>query len=171
MEYKKLVFGNQIVNQNKCVICGEYFMTSDKEKDTLYCSAECEAKAREIKKELKSEKKLKRVEFRSELSERKWQQRVGNKTRQEVFERDEFICAYCGNRCYEDYITNPRALTVDHLIPRALGGNNDTDNLVTCCMECNVIKGARRFESFEDAREYIIKRKKDTSFINFNSII
>lgn len=31
---------------------------------------------------------------------------------------------------------------IDHVIPRILGGTNDPSNLVTCCADCNVGKGA-----------------------------
>ena len=32
---------------------------------------------------------------------------------------------------------------VDHVVPHCLGGNNDTDNLVTTCQSCNYGKGDR----------------------------
>lgn len=45
--------------------------------------------------------------------------------------RDNFCCVYCGSRA-------PIAvLEVDHRIPRASGGSDDDDNLVTACWSCN----------------------------------
>lgn len=54
----------------------------------------------------------------------------------DVFKRDQFACVYCGR-------TPPDVtLEADHLIPRAEGGTDDLDNLVTACWDCNRGKGA-----------------------------
>ena len=53
--------------------------------------------------------------------------------RLEVLERDGWTCRYCGgwaNQC-------------DHVVPRAKGGTDDTDNLVAACGRCNRRKGAQ----------------------------
>ena len=44
-------------------------------------------------------------------------------SRREIFRRDYFTCQYCGK-------TTPN-LTVDHVIPRHLGGTHEWENLVT----------------------------------------
>lgn len=55
----------------------------------------------------------------------------------EIFKRDAFTCRYCGKR-------SPEAiLEVDHVVPRASGGTDDPENLVTSCYECNRGKRAR----------------------------
>jgi hypothetical protein len=56
----------------------------------------------------------------------------------EVLERDKFSCRYCGT----DGRHGP--LRIDHVVPLALGGTNDWENLVTCCHACNAGKGATR---------------------------
>lgn len=56
-------------------------------------------------------------------------------TRREVFRRDSFTCQYCGHR--------DRGLTVDHVIPRHLGGMHVWTNVVTACPSCNHRKGGR----------------------------
>lgn len=53
------------------------------------------------------------------------------RTRFEVFKRDRFTCAYCGNHP-PDVL-----LEVDHVIPRAAGGTDEMNNLVTACWDCN----------------------------------
>lgn len=58
-------------------------------------------------------------------------------TRFEVFKRDSFTCQYCG-RAAPDVV-----LEVDHIHPRAEGGDDDLLNLVTSCEECNRGKSAR----------------------------
>jgi hypothetical protein len=85
-------------------------------------------------------------------------ERIHNKTRFKVFERDEYICQYCARRCYDSWLTDPRQLTIDHLVPVNGGGRNDIDNLITSCIECNVIKSDKHFKSIEDARQYIRER-------------
>lgn len=58
------------------------------------------------------------------------------KLRFDVFKRDSFACAYCGR-------TPPLVLLeVDHVHPVADGGEDEIENLVTACEECNRGKGA-----------------------------
>jgi 5-methylcytosine-specific restriction endonuclease McrA len=54
-------------------------------------------------------------------------------TRKEIFRRDNYTCQYCGRQ-----LSN---LTIDHVIPRHLGGETNWDNLVTACPRCNHLKG------------------------------
>jgi 5-methylcytosine-specific restriction endonuclease McrA len=54
-------------------------------------------------------------------------------SRRSVFARDNYQCQYCG-------ITG-RELTIDHVIPKRLGGPGTWENLVTCCRRCNAKKG------------------------------
>lgn len=62
---------------------------------------------------------------------------ISKKTRFEVFKRDQFTCQYCGN-------TPPAVvLEVDHIDAVSNGGDNDIDNLITSCFDCNRGKGAR----------------------------
>ena len=56
-------------------------------------------------------------------------------TRREVFRRDNYTCQYCGKRTYD--------LTVDHVIPRHLGGKHTWDNVVSACKACNHHKAGR----------------------------
>ncbi len=56
-------------------------------------------------------------------------------TRKEVFRRDSFTCQYCGKH------TND--LTIDHVIPRHLGGQQIWTNVVAACSTCNHKKGGR----------------------------
>lgn len=61
---------------------------------------------------------------------------VSRRLRYEVLRRDNHACRYCG-------ATAPDvALTVDHVIPVALGGTDDPSNLVTACQPCNAGKSA-----------------------------
>lgn len=62
--------------------------------------------------------------------------RVSKRLRFEILRRDNHTCRYCGG-------TAPDVkLTVDHVVPTALGGSNDPSNLVTACADCNSGKSA-----------------------------
>ncbi len=59
-------------------------------------------------------------------------------TKREVLRRDNYTCQYCGQ--HVSY------LTVDHVIPRHLGGEHVWNNLVAACPHCNHRKGGRTIE-------------------------
>ena len=62
--------------------------------------------------------------------------------REEMFERDEWRCVYCG----EQFAAS--ALTVDHVQPQVRGGDSSGGNVVTACATCNLRKGHRRLAEF-----------------------
>lgn len=55
--------------------------------------------------------------------------------RRNVYARDHGSCQYCGKR----FPTSE--LTLDHVVPRRLGGENTWENLVCACVKCNSRKG------------------------------
>ena len=59
---------------------------------------------------------------------------VSDKVRKTVFERDSYICQYCGSK---------EKMTIDHIFPRSRGGRGYSDNLVACCSHCNSVKHNR----------------------------
>jgi len=56
-------------------------------------------------------------------------------TRVEVFNRDQYTCQYCGKETQQ--------LTLDHVIPRYLGGEHTWGNVVSACVSCNRHKAGR----------------------------
>jgi len=54
-------------------------------------------------------------------------------SRRSILARDNYTCQYCGHMGHD--------LTVDHLVPKRLGGPTAWDNLVCCCKRCNTRKG------------------------------
>lgn len=56
-------------------------------------------------------------------------------SRKNILRRDGHRCQYCAR--------TDVALTVDHVIPRARGGEDSWENLVTACVRCNNKKGDR----------------------------
>ena len=57
--------------------------------------------------------------------------------RRNIFARDKNRCQYCGHR----FPTSE--LSLDHIIPRSMGGKATWENIVCACAECNVKKGGR----------------------------
>lgn len=57
--------------------------------------------------------------------------------RRNVYARDQGRCQYCGRKF--PY----RELTLDHVVPRSLGGRTTWENIVCACVACNVKKGGR----------------------------
>ena len=67
--------------------------------------------------------------------------------RRDVFIRDKYTCQYCGKHTKE--------LTIDHVIPRRLGGEHVWDNVVSACKACNQRKAGR---SPKDARMKLLHK-------------
>jgi len=58
-------------------------------------------------------------------------------SRQNIYLRDRNTCQYCGR-------TLPRTeLNLDHVKPRSQGGLTTWENVVCCCIPCNLKKGGR----------------------------
>jgi hypothetical protein len=71
----------------------------------------------------------------------KW---IWNATRCAIYARDGFRCVYrveCDGGA-------PTRLLLDHMTPRAEGGDNAHDNLVTTCDACNLAKGDRSLDAW-----------------------
>ena len=60
-----------------------------------------------------------------------------------VYLRDGLACCYCGSS-----IEDGAQLTLDHVIPRARGGRNSVDNLITSCHRCNSARADREIHEF-----------------------
>jgi len=68
--------------------------------------------------------------------------------RKELFERDNWTCFYCGEK------VNTENATLDHYEPQCKGGDDNKDNLKTCCVVCNSIKSGR---AYDEAAPLILK--------------
>lgn len=81
-----------------------------------------------------------------------------NLCRKEILRRDNYICQYCGKKDLD--------LTIDHVIPRQLGGQHIWVNVVAACSSCNHKKGGR---TPEDAGLKLLRipREPSTSAIYF----
>lgn len=70
-------------------------------------------------------------------------------TKSNILKRDQHTCQYCGSKNVP--------LTIDHVIPKVLGGKETWTNLVTACIKCNNKKGDR---TPEQAGMKLINRPK-----------
>lgn len=72
--------------------------------------------------------------------------------RRELFERDHWMCQYCGDRLTAE------TATLDHYVPQCQGGSDLPENLRTCCLLCNSIKSGR---SYSEAAADILEAVRD----------
>lgn len=61
-------------------------------------------------------------------------------SRYNILSRDKYRCAYCGHSFSAD------KLSIDHIIPKEKGGQNDWLNVITSCKTCNQLKGNKTLE-------------------------
>lgn len=77
-------------------------------------------------------------------------------TKRNILKRDDHRCQYCG--------TAHGPMTIDHVIPKRLGGRDTWENLVCACVACNGRKGDR---PPEEADLSLIRRPRRPSAITF----
>jgi 5-methylcytosine-specific restriction endonuclease McrA len=80
-------------------------------------------------------------------------------SRHSVLARDFHTCQYCG--------AGGRDLTIDHVIPRWMGGPHTWDNLVACCRKCNLKKGDK---TPQQARMRLLRQPRRPHFIPYISL-
>jgi hypothetical protein len=67
-------------------------------------------------------------------------ERAPQLTNEKLFERDRYICAYCGNHF------NDKELSREHIKPVCQHGEDTWMNVVSACKYCNSEKGGRNLE-------------------------
>lgn len=58
---------------------------------------------------------------------------INDEAKQTVRERAKYLCEYC----HSPERLSANRFTIDHLIPRSLGGSDKIDNLALACRRCN----------------------------------
>lgn len=58
------------------------------------------------------------------------------------------VCARYNHKCLRCGLRKP--LTIDHVLPLSMGGNNDVSNVQPLCLDCNLQKGARHIDYRRD---------------------
>lgn len=65
--------------------------------------------------------------------------------RQAIFDAWDGRCAYCDSS---------DARTLDHVLPRFLGGISEPSNLIPCCHQCNAKKGCDPIEEWYKSQPF-----------------
>lgn len=106
--------------ENICATCGEHFTAKRKR---TYCARPCYL-----------------IAIGSAPKPDYW---VNNAIRLTVYHRDGYRCQLCGEPVDMCADTNaPLAPTLDHIVPRARGGNDTEGNLRLAHRQCNVARGS-----------------------------
>jgi 5-methylcytosine-specific restriction endonuclease McrA len=77
-------------------------------------------------------------------------------TKKNIIKRDNHECQYCGKKT--------GVMTTDHVIPKAMGGDDTWENLICACLECNNRKGNRPFQA---AGLKLRRRPKKPNYFTF----
>ena len=84
-------------------------------------------------------------------------------SRRSILARDNYTCQYCGHAGHD--------LTVDHVIPRRMGGPTSWDNLVCCCKRCNTRKGDKTLAQIGFVLPQLPRKPKYVPFISLTKFI
>jgi 5-methylcytosine-specific restriction endonuclease McrA len=77
-------------------------------------------------------------------------------TKRNALRRDNYRCQYCG--------TKEGTMTLDHILPKRLGGADSWDNLVCACSKCNNRKGDR---TPDQAGMKLLRAPKGPNYFSF----
>lgn len=94
---------------------------------------------------------------------------ISKKLRFEVFKRDGFQCQYCGK-------SSPNVvLEIDHIIPISEGGQNNLENLITSCFDCNRGKGKELLENYKEGtdptEQAILLLERERQLREYNEVL
>jgi len=104
------------------------------------------------------------LEYLKKRGERVWEHRSKNRSyisgsvKFKVLKRAGFRCELCGISADE------KALEVDHIEPKNLGGEDSINNYQALCYSCNAMKRDRDSENFRPLKEIYDVRKDDCLF-------
>ncbi len=71
---------------------------------------------------------------------------------QEIVDRFESRCAYCGIELQKGSRSKRHKLTQDHVIPLSRGGTHSADNVVPACPQCNTEKGDQTLDEWLESK-------------------
>lgn len=78
-------------------------------------------------------------------------------SRKNILRRDNHRCQYCG--------ATDVSLTIDHIIPKARGGEDTWENLITACIRCNNKKGNKLPEEVHLTAHSVARRPSHIMFM------
>lgn len=108
----------------KCEQCGVGFLARIDSARGRFCSLDCANDA----------------QGRREVPRRPF--KIARSTRLAIYASAGWLCSLCGCPVRPDEHSNhPRYPTLDHILPRALGGSDEPSNLRLACRQCNTLRG------------------------------
>jgi len=108
-------------------------------------------------------------EYVDKRGNRIWQHRtnasgyISGTIRYKVLKRAKYCCELCGVSARD------KALEVDHIIPRSLGGEDDIENFQALCYSCNSMKGNKDDADLRAIAESYNYREKGCTFCELNN--
>jgi len=100
---------------------------------------------------------------------------ITKKRRAAIYARDKHRCVWCTQGVIAGPLPDYRAdvtqlASLDHVQPRARGGDNRTPNLLTCCMGCNRKRGDQTVRAFAfmlaaEAHQHPMQFEKRAAFM------
>jgi diadenosine tetraphosphate (Ap4A) HIT family hydrolase/5-methylcytosine-specific restriction endonuclease McrA len=109
------------------------------------------------------------VEYENKRGDKIWEHRatdreaISGSVRYQVLLRAERRCESCGASVAD------KAIDVDHIVPRSLGGLNDISNYQALCWECNTNKGNRDKTDFHKLEQQYLHREDGCLFCDIQS--
>lgn len=129
-ELRKRTRSPRPISTRICKGCAKEFQTRAKNK--LYCNESCQQWSRE---QMRSERDRAYINQKTPAFRRR------------IYFRSKGICGICNEPIDLRFIyPNPRSYSVDHIVPRSLGGLHNIDNLQATHLECNIKKSNKPIE-------------------------
>lgn len=129
-----------------CKACGKTFHSSSR--NQMYCCAQC--------KERRKSSSGFRHYYHIKYGDRYLEHYDPSITLKKLYERDGGVCQICGELCdWDDKewgCNGPTYPSIDHIVPRAKGGDHKWENVQLAHCICNSIKGSTYGEVTNDAK-------------------
>ena len=109
----------------ECAHCGAEHTPKTRHPQNRFCSRNCQ-------------------DAHNKMLRRVGRSQAGGYTRQEIFDRDAWVCQLCnGNIPKTAKSPHPMSASVDHIIPLDAGGSDSPENVQATHLRCNIAKGVK----------------------------
>lgn len=128
-----------IPTERSCAECGARFMGKGK---TALCSVECKRlRANRLRRESGATTRYMKVRIARRRANGNYKKRVN---RHSIADRDGWVCQICTEGIDPSAAwPDPSSLSIDHITPVSLGGDDSDENLRASHLSCNVRRGAQ----------------------------
>ena len=115
--------GRPLIGMTPCQMCGQEFKR--REQSTKFCGYVCAGMYNNPKQAKEALEGF----------------RISDAARQAIYDRDQWKCQLCRKIVGKTRKhPHPRSPSLDHIVPRSLGGTDDPANLQLAHLRCNIIK-------------------------------